>query len=148
MKNVILVTHGDFAKGILTSMELVLGRIENVDFVSISAQERIPEIAAAIEAKINAFCNEESTVILSDIAGGSTTRAAMELLGKKEKIYLITGLNLGLLLEVALLSLNGDEQSDRQVLRDVVERSKSTIYLVNDIMDREDICIMSDSAEL
>jgi mannose/fructose-specific phosphotransferase system component IIA len=39
MKNIILVTHADFAKGILTSLELVVGKTENIDFVSISARE-------------------------------------------------------------------------------------------------------------
>lgn len=148
MKNIILVTHGEFAAGILTSMELVFGKMENVDYVSVSAQERLPEITASIEAKINGFCNEESTVILSDIVGGSTTRAAMELLEKRKKVYLISGLNLGLLLEVAMLSLSGDEQSDRQALRDVIERSKSTICLVNDLTDRQDGCVVSDFDEL
>lgn len=147
MKNIILVTHADFAKGILTSLELVVGKTENIDFVSISARETIPEITAMIEAKIDGFHNDACTVIISDIAGGSTTRAAMELLVRRN-IYLITGLNLGLLLEVALLPLSGEDSLDRQALKNAIESSKSTMSLVNDTMDEQDFSQMSDLEEL
>lgn len=148
MKNIILVTHGDFAKGILTSLELVIGKTGYIDFVSISAQETIPDITAMIEAKINGFHNHGTTVIISDIAGGSTTRAAMELIGRKERVYLITGLNLGLLLEVAMLPLCGEEQSDRQALRNAIESAKNTISLVNDTMEGQDFSRISALDEL
>ncbi|CUX50917.1 PTS system mannose-specific EIIAB component [Clostridium sp. C105KSO15] len=148
MKNIILVTHGDFAKGILTSLDLVVGKTENIDFVSISARETIPDITAMIDAKIEGFHNDACTVIISDIAGGSTTRAAMELLVRRKNIYLITGLNLGLLLEVALLPLSGEDSSDRQALKYAIESSKSTMSLVNDIMDEQDFSQMSDLEEL
>ena len=110
MKNMVLVTHADFAKGILTSLNLVLGQVEHVDYVSI-------------------------TVVLTDIAGGSTTQAAMLLLGNRRKVYLVTGLNLGLLLEIALLPLGEGEEADKGMLRTAIENSRSSMYLVNDMME-------------
>ncbi|WP_077612695.1 PTS sugar transporter subunit IIA [Clostridium sp. Marseille-P2415] len=148
MKNIILVTHADFAKGILTSLELVMGKADHIDYVSISAEETIPDITAMIETKVNSFHNDGCTVIISDIIGGSTTRAAMELIGRREKIYLITGLNLGLLLEVAMIPLSGEEQSDRQALRNAIESSKHTISLVNDSMEEQDFNQVSGFDEL
>lgn len=134
MKNLVLVTHADFAKGILTSLNLVLGQVQNVDYVSITAKETISDIASAIEEKIRAFGNEEPTVIITDIAGGSTTQAAMRLLENRRRIYLVTGLNLGLLLEIALLPLGGDPDSDMAALRSAIENSRNTMNLVNDLM--------------
>ncbi|GLB31236.1 hypothetical protein LAD12857_31590 [Lacrimispora amygdalina] len=135
MKQIILVTHGDFAKGILTSVKLVMGETDYIDFVSISAKETIPEITGMIEAKMKNYSRDTITVIISDIAGGSTTRAAMELMDTKKSIYLITGLNLGLLLEIAMLPLCGEEQADRQALKSAVENAKNTMTLVNDLLD-------------
>lgn len=55
MKNMVLVTHADFARGILTSLDLVLGQVGRVDYVSITAKETIPEIASMIEEKSQAL---------------------------------------------------------------------------------------------
>lgn len=136
MKNIVLLTHGDFAKGIVTSLHLVLGEVENLDWISITARETIPEIVQMIEEKIQGFCNEEPTVILTDIAGGSTTQAAMQLLVDERKIYLIAGLNLGLLLEVALLPMNGADQENKILLRQAVENSRQVICFVNDRLEQ------------
>lgn len=135
MKNLVLVTHADFAKGILTSLNLVLGQVEHVDYVSITAKETIPEIASMIEKKIMDFGNCDPTVVLTDIAGGSTTQAAMKLLGYGQKVYLVTGLNLGLLLEIALLPLGEGEAPDKGMLRAAIENSRTSMYLVNDMME-------------
>ena len=74
MKNMVLVTHADFARGILTSLDLVLGQVGHVDYVSITAKETIPEIASMIEEKVTGFGGTDPTVVLTDIAGGSTPR--------------------------------------------------------------------------
>lgn len=147
MKQIILVTHGDFAKGILTSVKLVMGETDYIEFVSISARETIPEITGMIKAKMKPYSRDAVTVIISDIAGGSTTRAAMELMDTEKSIYLITGLNLGLLLEIAMLPLCGEQQSDRQALKNAIESSKNTMSLVNDLLEaNRDLSV--DSEEL
>ena len=137
MKNMVLVTHADFAKGILTSLNLVLGQVEHVDYVSITAKETIPEIASMIEEKITGFGSNGPTVVLTDIAGGSTTQAAMKLLGDGRKVYLVTGLNLGLLLEIALLPLGEGEDADKGMLRMAIENSRASMYLVNDLVESQ-----------
>lgn len=135
MKNMMLVTHGDFAKGILNSLNLVLGQVENVDYVSITAKETISELAFMLEQKMDGFGNSSPGVILTDIAGGSTTQAAMKLLDGGRRIYLITGLNLGLLLEIALLPLGEDEETDKVLLRTAIDHSRASMNLVNDWME-------------
>lgn len=135
MKQIILVTHGDFAKGILTSVKLVMGETDYIEYVSISAKETIPEITGMIKAKMKPYSKDTVTVIISDIAGGSTTRAAMELADTEKGIYLITGLNLGLLLEIAMHPLCGEQHLVRQALKNAIESSKNTMSLVNDLLE-------------
>ena len=136
MKNMVLVTHADFARGILTSLDLVLGQVGHVDYVSITAKETIPEIASMIEEKITGFGGTDPTVVLTDIAGGGTTQAAMQL-GNRRKVYLVTGLNLGLLLEIALLPLGEGEDADKGMLRMAIENSRASMYLVNNLVESQ-----------
>lgn len=129
--NLVLVTHSGFAHGIKSSLELVMGPAQNVDCVSISANETIAEIAGMIKAKAAAAGAGNPVVIISDIAGGSTTQAALRVVAERAYTYLITGLNLGLLLEAAMLELDKDEYSNRRKLEQIIEGNKSMMYLVD-----------------
>jgi len=133
MKHIILVTHAGFAEGILSSLQLVMGDLPGIGCVSISAQETIEEIVDMIRRKRDALGSRQQTVIISDIAGGSTTRAALEIAAAESGIYVITGLNLALLLEIAMTELDEDEAGNRRKLLTAVENSKAMMYLVDQL---------------
>lgn len=137
MKNIILVTHGEFATGIVTSLELVYGKPENLETVIIHSSETLKEIIKNIQDKITGFNNSLPTVIITDIAGGSTTQAALEILSSNENIYLLTGLSLGLLLEVVLADMTNSNEENKEILREIIENTRQTINFVNDLSESE-----------
>lgn len=137
MKNIILVTHGEFATGIVTSLELVYGKPKNLETVTIHSSETLKEIIKNIQDKITGFNNNFSTVIITDIAGGSTTQAALEILSSNENIYLLTGLSLGLLLEVVLADMTNIDEENKEILREIIENTRQTINFVNDFSESE-----------
>lgn len=133
MKNIILLTHGDFSKGILQSSRFILGTTENITALSISLNETVQEVKDMIEKSWKDFNNQEPTIIVTDLPGGSTTQVAIQYLSDHEQFYLISGLNLGLLLELILVDLTKDKESNLKILRKIVEKARRTITLVNDI---------------
>ncbi len=135
MKNIILVTHAEFAKGIITSARLILGTTENIKYVSISEKETINDVAEAIGKIVRTFPEKSPVIIITDIAGGSTTRSAVQLMSKRENTYVLTGLNLGMLLEIlcADISEGTDKETLREILRDTVKNSREAIQLANDL---------------
>ena len=137
MKNIVLVTHGEFATGIVTSLELVYGKSENLETVTIHSSETLKEIIKNIQDKITGFNNNLPTVIITDIAGGSTTQAALEILSSNENTYLLTGLSLGLLLEVALADMTDSDEENKEILREIIENTRQTINFVNDLSENE-----------
>ncbi len=137
MKNIVLVTHGEFATGIVTSLELVYGKSENLETVTIHSSETLKEIIKNIQDKITGFNNNLPTVIITDIAGGSTTQAALEILSSNENIYLLTGLSLGLLLEVVLADMTDSDEENKEILREIIENTRQTINFVNDLSENE-----------
>lgn len=60
-------------------------------------------------------------------------------------VYLVTGLNLGLLLSLATLDLTGNDQEDLSSIREIVEEARETITLVNDLSGGDEL---SDDGEL
>ena len=125
MKNIVLVTHGEFATGIVTSLELVYGKSENLETVTIHSSETLKEIIKNIQDKITGFNNNLPTVIITDIAGGSTTQAALEILSSNENTYLLTGLSLGLLLEVVLADMTDSDEENKEILRYNIDGGKN-----------------------
>lgn len=67
-------------------------------------------------------------------------------MSERKNIYLISGLNLGLLLEVILGDFTQEEDKNKELLREIVENAKETISFLND--ETEKIIISKDSDEL
>lgn len=141
MKNIILITHGRFADGIIDSVKIIMGKLTNakIDKITITSSETILLVSKLLEEKILSFNNDYPTIIFTDIAGGSTTQIAIKCLQNhgKKLLYLITGLNLALLLEIITLELNENDSENKEKLRNAINFSRTTINLVNDILEKE-----------
>ena len=124
----VLLTHGEFSKGICQSASLILGDVSSIKTISITLKDDISFVKEELNETVNSFNNDKPVVILTDIPGGSTTRVALQYLMEKENVYVITGLNLGLLLELALLDLKKDCLDD---LKQVILNARNSIDLLN-----------------
>ena len=143
MKNIILLTHGDFSKGIAQASRFILGEVKNLTPLSVTLNETIDDIKKMIDDAWHRFGNDLPTVVLTDLPGGSTTQAALSYLAGRKNFFLISGLNLGLLLEIAMLDLTEDEEANRKLLEDSAEASKQHIRLISvpdsDAAEAEDV---------
>lgn len=132
-KNMILLTHGDLATGIIQSAQLILGKIPNLFSISIGLDETVEDIINEIKKIEASFFEEKPIIIVTDIPGGSTTQAAIKVIeGQKDK-YLITGLNLGLLLTLVTLPLTKDRTDNLIKLKNAVLEAKNTIQIVDNL---------------
>jgi len=129
----ILLTHGDLATGIIQSAQLILGKIPNLFSISIGLDETVEDIINEIKRIEASFFEEKPIIIVTDIPGGSTTQAAIKVIeGQKDK-YLITGLNLGLLVTLVTLPLTKDRTDNLIKLKNAVLEAKNTIQIVDDL---------------
>ena len=102
MVGIIVTGHGNFATGLISSLELIAGAQENLIGVDFLEEDTTESLEKIIEDAIDKLGNE--VLVLSDLAGASPFRAAAELSQKNEdkNIKIIAGTNLGMLLEVSL----------------------------------------------
>lgn len=133
MKNIILLTHGDFSKGIAQSCRFILGEVQNMTALSITLNETVEEVKAMVEEARAAFGNGAPTILLTDIPGGSTTQAGIRVMAEHQDVYLVTGLNLGLLVSLILLELSDGRENNLAAIRHIVAEARNTITLVNDM---------------
>ncbi|WP_066496857.1 PTS sugar transporter subunit IIA [Abyssisolibacter fermentans] len=127
MKKFILASHGNLAAGILDSAQMIIGKQENVSVFSLKQGEHPQDIADEIKKMILASPNDDF-IIATDIMGGSVQQALSQLV-KLDHVYLVTGMNLLMVLE--LFSM-GDEESAPEKIRNIVEDVKKSIAFTND----------------
>jgi PTS system mannose-specific IIA component len=107
MINFILVSHGQMAEGILNAAELICGKNDGVQVISLNEGDSIDELGQRIENTILDFqpvC--DGTVIMVDLFGASPFNQAAMVAMKYDNIDVVTGLNLPMLLESIMLRKN------------------------------------------
>ncbi|SFB12597.1 PTS galactosamine/N-acetylgalactosamine transporter subunit IIA [Clostridium frigidicarnis] len=103
MTGILVTGHGRFASGIVSALELIAGKQENVvviDFIENQSTEILKE---NIERSLNLLGDE--IIVFCDLAGGSPFKTSVILSRtiSNKKIEVVAGVNLGMLLEIVLL---------------------------------------------
>ena len=94
----VIATHGTFADGIRESIKLIAGEFKNLKSLSCYTREDFN-----LKEEINKILNEgkdEEIIVVTDIFGGSVNNAFLERIPENKNLYVISGLNLPLMLEV------------------------------------------------
>lgn len=108
MKKILIASHGKLASGIMNSVELFAGAQDNVTIVDAYLDDS--DYSKQIEQFLTEITDNDQAIIFTDILGGSVNQKVIELISsREEKIYVITGFNLPVLLEIILCTTTIDE---------------------------------------
>ncbi|KGB49942.1 PTS mannose transporter subunit IIAB [Leuconostoc mesenteroides P45] len=100
MVNLIIASHGDFAKGILMSGSMIFGEQENVEVVTFLPNEGPDDLDKHFQEALAKFNNDDQVLFLVDLWGGSPfNRASLIQKQNPEKMAIVAGLNLPMLIE-------------------------------------------------
>ncbi|WP_123052909.1 PTS galactosamine/N-acetylgalactosamine transporter subunit IIA [Clostridium sp. JN-1] len=108
MIGIIISGHGNFATGMMSPLELIAGKQENLIGVDFTINDSTETLETKIKKAIDELKNCEGILFLTDIAGGSPFKTCVLLSREMENTKVVAGTNLGMLLEV---SLNRDSVS-------------------------------------
>ena len=122
MLRIFLSSHGNFASGIKSSLDILLGKSDNVTvFDAYLDDQNIQDVMEAFYSTVN---EGEQVVLLSDLYGGSVNQV-MYLFLERPNTMLVAGVNLALVLELSIRESVTEEE-----LLDMVEQSKSMLRVV------------------
>lgn len=109
MVNLIIASHGDFAKGILMSGSMIFGEQENVEVVTFLPNEGPDDLDKHFQEALAKFNNDDQVLFLVDLWGGSPfNRASLIQKQNPEKMAIVAGLNLPMLIEAYAGRLSQD----------------------------------------
>jgi mannose/fructose-specific phosphotransferase system component IIA len=115
---IFLISHGDFAKGLHNTLEMIAGHQENLFSFGLKGDVTTKIIVEEIKKEIK---TGDFAIILGDLAGGSVCNEAMSLLSNKS-CMLVGGINLPLLIELVLSKASTPEE-----VKNAIENSRLEI---------------------
>lgn len=136
MNHVVLLTHGEFSKGIAQSCEFVLGNVPDLKALSITMETSMEQAADMLREAVELFGNQQ-VIVVTDMAAGSTTQAALRIIPEYENVYLLTGLNLWLLIGLLMTDLTDQKEENIKLLKSIAAQAKDTILFLNDMDEQK-----------
>lgn len=125
MVKIMLASHGTFAEGIKSALELILGKQPNVSTICAYVNgENI--IKPRIKDFIEHIQPDEEWVIVTDVFGGSVNNEFMNYL-QDHRIHLVSGMNLPLLVEL----VTNPSESAEDKIQSALEIAKGEIKYCN-----------------
>ncbi len=131
----LIMTHGDFGKAAIESAELIVGKQENYDTMSVFVVDQVDDLKQEMFDKANQLETTKGLLVLTDIVGGTPINLASYLL-ERENTIVASGVNLPMLLEV-LMARTGDFATIEATLRSAYEQGL-TVRTNADLEGEED----------
>ena len=128
-KRIVLATHGKFSEGILTSMKMIFGEQAPIECITAYVESGVDYQELFRETVAENDYDTTELIVLTDVLGGSVNNEFMKLLAESP-FHLVCGLNLALLLEIAVCP--ADMIADQ--LPSIVERAREGVALCDDMV--------------
>lgn len=104
MAGIVIAAHGNMAKAILESAELIVGKQEKVETLGLNHGDSIDDFSKRLENGIEKY-KDEGVLLLLDFYGGTPFNTSAIVINKFAKVCeleCLTGVNLPMLLELFL----------------------------------------------
>lgn len=130
MINIIITGHGNFATGMKSGLELIAGEQDEIIALDFLGEDDGTELMMDLQQKTS----NSPTLVFTDLYGGTPFRTAFKLAYENGKIGVITGTNLGMLLEIlpSLKTVNSIEELLKQIEGDYSEHFSTFIKNTDD----------------
>lgn len=126
---IIIATHGNFAKGLLSAVEMQCGKRDNI--TAIAAYSGSDDFETVFLDAVDSFDQSSNIVVLTDLLGGSVNQVAMRHCMKR-KLHIVSGVNLATVIKVVLIN---DESNLGVQLSEIVEESKEQLIFINGLFE-------------
>ena len=105
MLGIVVATHGSFSKGIKDAAEVIMGNVENIATVNLNAGDDVEQLGKKINHAILEVNQGDGVVVLVDLISASPYNQSVLITNQldpelKDKVYIIGGVNLPMLLEI------------------------------------------------
>ncbi|HEY4326675.1 MAG TPA: PTS sugar transporter subunit IIA [Mucilaginibacter sp.] len=125
----LIATHGTFAAGIKSSLDIIIGAMDNVFLIQAYVDENI-QVETQIKEVLEQLNDEDELIVFSDIMGGSITNQVLQhLLGPN--VHVVSGFNLPLVIDILL---SDTATPAEEVINTSIENAREQMVYVNKLL--------------
>ena len=135
MIGVVVVTHGQLATELVNAAEMIVGELPQFTAVSIGWHDDANDAREDIAQAIERVRGGQGVLLLTDMFGGTPSNLGMTFL-EKDRLEVVTGVNLPMLIKLAGLRQSSDLLAVARQLRD---DGRSAIWLASDLLRSEKV---------
>ena len=133
MIGVVVITHGQLATELVNAAETIVGDIPQFAAVSIGWHDDVDDARDEIRQAIQRVQGPEGVLLLTDMFGGTPSNVGLTFL-ESNKVEVITGVNLPMLIKLASLAATSDLLAAAREMRDT---GRNAIWVASDLMRAE-----------
>lgn len=130
MIGVVVVTHGQLAIELVNAAEMIVGDLPQFTAVSIGWHDDVNNARLEIAQAIERVSSQEGVLVLTDMFGGTPSNLGMTFL-ETNRVEVITGVNLPMLIKLASLRASHDLLA---VAREMRDHGRSAIWVASDLL--------------
>lgn len=129
----LIATHGTFAAGVKSSLDIIVGAMEHVFLIQAYVDE-----AVSVEEQINQVMEKvgesDELIVFTDILGGSITNQVLQH-ALKSNVHVISGFNLPLLIEVMMVDADTPVE---ETIASAIDNAKEQMAYVNKLLTKQE----------
>jgi mannose/fructose-specific phosphotransferase system component IIA len=125
----LIATHGAFAKGVKSALDMIAGEMENICLIqayldeSRTVEDELADVLATIS-------DSDELVIFTDLLGGSVNNIMLRN-ALRDNVHIVSGFNLPLLIEIVLSDMN---MPVTEVIEEAINNAKGQMVYVNHLI--------------
>lgn len=129
MVGLVIVCHEDMGPELVRAAEMIVGRIEAVETVSVK-QDSAPEtLRDRIQSAIKKVDGKKGVMLFTDMFGGTPSNIALAFLG--DAVEVVSGVNLSMLIKFAN---HRDEKTLPELAKLVQEAAQKSIVIASQML--------------
>ena len=124
MRHVILASHGNLARGMVDTIGMIVGEVGNLSTFVLERDDMDP-ISNQVRRELDSFDSSDEVIICTDMVGSSVNNDMVGLLGDYPNVTLISGMNLPLVITLALDEGPSTEEEMDEIIAQAAEGIKN-----------------------
>ena len=133
MIGVLITTHGNLGRELIKAAELIKGPLSDISHVSVDQTKDVEDIKKEIGNAIKKLDKGRGVLVLTDLFGGTPSNISLSFM-KEEKVEVLTGVNLPMLLKLSEIKEN---MSLREFACFIKEYGQKNISLASEILRKK-----------
>ena len=131
MTTILVIGHGHFASGLVSALNLIVGKQEHVWSIDFDEESSILILQKQMKDLIERLKDSPKILIFTDLFGGTPFNLSLQMMLQDDRLELIHGGNLAVLIDLCT-KLNKDQSWEKVLPEILSETSNAAGYIHRD----------------